>query len=52
MNVCECVSGVGHAAFILLPGPAHEHSFLVAVGPVPVYISLMAARVAGALPHV
>lgn len=42
------MSGVGQAAFILLPGPAHEQSFLVAVGPVPVFISRVTARVAGA----
>lgn len=47
-----CLSGVGLAAFILLPGRAHEYSFLVAVGPVPVYISRVAARVAGAQPRV
>lgn len=46
------MSGVGQAAFILLPGPAHEQSFLVAVGPVPVFISRVTARVAGAPPHV
>lgn len=36
--VCQ---GVGHAAFIPLAGPASEHSFLVAVGPVPVFISCL-----------
>lgn len=41
MDVCVRVSGVGHAAFIPLPDPAGEHSFLVAVGPAPVFISCL-----------
>lgn len=40
------MSGLGLATFILLGGPALEHSFLVAVGPDPVFISRVAAHVA------